>query len=119
VRILFWDRVSGKTTECVKEMYANPDAICFVPVWAYREMYPKDLHDRVFSAQSLAWRGTTLTKAIIDDANLIDDSYLREIENLFKIILVTFSPKTPLELWMFKFGFETRLNPFLDEDIPR
>ena len=109
MQVLLWERRAGKTTACVEYLNNHPDTICFVPALHYKDTYPEELHDRVFSANSITWRGVPFLAAIIDEANHIKDSTLDNIMSCFDIKMITLTPLSVIEKAIFAYGFNRKL----------
>ncbi len=110
MRILLWDRRTGKTHECIKLMREEPDVICAVPTWQMATRYPKELQSRVISVNSRAVIG--VRRMILDNVDLMKDKQLESIRGS-KIVLVTATPKTWLEKMIQKHGFEAKRIPYV------
>ena len=103
MKILNDERRTGKTTECIRVMRENPDAIMFVMTNDMAKSLPKDIQDRVFSINSCSWIGRKFKKAVLDNIGLMEtkSKTIQKIQGAFEIILVTatFSPKVLTQLF--------------------
>lgn len=108
IRILLWDRASGKTTECIKFLRENPEAIVTINALAARSTYPEDLRNRVISVNNM--RGRNLVPIAIDNADLFTEDQLRFIFRIFDVKLMTLSPRGIIDFLMMKHGFEKKEN---------
>lgn len=109
MQVLLWERRTGKTTACVEYLENHLDTICIVPAMRHRDNYPKELRNRVVSANSVAWRGVPFVSVIIDDANYIKDSKLAEIITSFDVKMITLSPMSVIEKAIFAYGFSRKV----------
>ncbi len=105
MRILLWDRRAGKTHECIKLMREDPDAICIVPLEVFRNTYPEDLHDRIYSIQSNGWKHRH-TKVILDNVEKMKDDQLNLVSRTNDVILATSTPRTWLSRMIKRYGYE-------------
>ena len=112
VGILLWDRMTGKTTECISYLEAHPNVYCIVPYLNIRNLiYPQHLRNRITSAGSQYRtqipRGADI---IIDEAAHIDDDILYDLYQNYNIRFVTFSPRTFLQTLMMHNGINTKVS---------
>ena len=113
MKILIWGRGMGKTTAAIDTLRKTKDACMFVFNSNMMKNIPKDVRDRVFPYKSRAWIGQPFKKAIIDEADFMEEDKLKEIELLLDIILVTSSigksyddPTTWLRQQIKKYGYD-------------
>ena len=63
-------RGSGKTTKIIEKMKADDSLLCIVPVHALKNLYPKELHDRIIVAGMdvlTPLRGKYINSVILDE----------------------------------------------------
>lgn len=112
MRILLWNRRTGKTNECIELMREDPDVICLVSsVDEQRNNYPVDLRNRVFISSSLKWRGMRDKKMILDNVDLMEEIHVQIASDLHEIILVTITPNSWLLRAVQRHGFNARETP--------
>jgi len=124
MKVLIGGRRSGKTTECIKQMRENPDALMFVVNTHFVKNLPKDIQHQAFSINSLAWIGRPFKKVVIDEPDFMKDEVLERVTQCFDLLYVAGSlgksydhPYTWFRKTWTEYGYE--LKPTVDSNIEK
>lgn len=76
------ERGSGKTTEIIIRLKENENLITIIPYFSMKQLYPKELHNRVFTLRQVkenSLRGLRFDKILIDEGFLFSKDELAKL----------------------------------------